>query len=80
MYYFCYFLDIDQVETLDLSMSLSAVCDFAKKDFIPEEDLNKFIYYHKKIITRRMFQIYSSLTGRTLQILKEFVRNKKIGK
>jgi hypothetical protein len=72
--------DIDHAETLDLSMSLSAVCDFTNKDFIPQDDLKNFIYDHKKIITRRMFQIYTSLSGRTLQILKELVRNKKVGK
>jgi hypothetical protein len=59
-------------------MSLCAVCDFWGKDFIPQDEYKNIIYEQKKIITRRMFMIYESLNGRTLQILKEFVSNKKI--
>ena len=61
-------------------MTLCAVCDYMNKDFIPQEDLKSIILEKKTIITRRLFQIYTSLSGETLQNVKELIRNKKIEK
>lgn len=50
-------------------MTLSGICNLNTKT-IPPEDAKTIIYEQKKIVCRRVFQIYTSLTGRSLQNIK----------
>lgn len=58
-----------------MSMSLTGICNLSLKD-VPPEDVKPIIYLHKKIICKRAFQIYNSLSGKSLHKIKELVYNK----
>ena len=58
-------------------MALTGICNLSVTG-VSADEKKEILYENKKIICKRIFQIYTSIKGKSLNIIKDLIYEKKI--